>query len=193
MTSWPHPAHPDLLPFLSRMPFSPNIAFHAKILTNLALRSRGQILYSVDEFCIFVNPVLNFGSTPAFWECHSRPSLGRQKCNVQQPHDTEGLKRLKNLTVNRQKRLCFIVTRQNCARAVLTVKTFQGNSNLTISPDLHWFLTPEEYLERELKNQFPCSQKHSPRHYKTLEPAYNLKIFRNFICERPRKPPKHNS
>ena len=93
MTSWPHPVHPELLPFLSRMPFSPNIASHAKILTNLALRSRGQIPYPVDEFCIFFNPVLNFGSTPAFWECHSRLSLGRQKCNVQQPHDTEGLNR----------------------------------------------------------------------------------------------------
>ena len=53
MTSWPHPVHPEILPFLPRMPFSPNIASHAKILTNLALRSRGQIPYPVDEFCIF--------------------------------------------------------------------------------------------------------------------------------------------
>ena len=38
-------------------------------------------------------------------------------------------------------------------------QTFQGNSNLAISADLHGFLTPEEYRNR--KNQFPRSQKHS--------------------------------
>ena len=62
--------------------------------------------------------------------------------------------------VNRQpsKRFFFTVNGQKCT-AILTVKTFQGNSNLAISADLHGFLTPEEYRNR--KNQFPRSQKHS--------------------------------
>ena len=62
------------------------------------------------------------------------------------------------LTVNPQK-VFFTV---NCQKrtAILTGKTSQGNSNLTILADLHGFLTPEEYLNR--KNQFPRSP---CRHY----------------------------
>ena len=87
LNNWPH----DLMTASSGSQTSaisiPNTVFSQycipyQVLTNLALRSRGQIPYPVDEFCIFfLNPVLNFGSTPGSWECHSRPSLGRQKCN----------------------------------------------------------------------------------------------------------------
>ena len=45
------------------------------------------------------------------------------------------------------------------SNTVLTVKTFQGISNLTLSADLHRLLAPEESLH--LKNHGPCCQKHS--------------------------------
>ena len=44
-------------------------------------------------------------------------------------------------------------------RIILTVKTFQGISNLTISADLSVLLAPEESLNS--KNRGPSSQKHS--------------------------------
>ena len=47
---------------------------------------------------------------------------------------------------------------QKC-RLTLTVKKFQGISNLTISADLHGILAPKEFLN--WKNQRPCSQKHT--------------------------------
>ena len=50
-----------------------------------------------------------------------------------------------NLTVNHQKRLFLFVNRQKCG-VILTVKTFQGFSNLGISADLHGLLAPEESL-----------------------------------------------
>ena len=45
-----------------------------------------------------------------------------------------------NLTVNHQKRLFLTVNRQRCG-VILTVKTFQGISNLLISADLNWIKT----------------------------------------------------
>ena len=64
-------------------------------------------------------------------------------------------------------------------------------SNLTISADLHGLLAPEEFLH--LKNYRPCCQKHSLWTSQDLTTLLYLKIFGNFICERPRQPPKHNS
>ena len=63
--------------------------------------------------------------------------------------------------VNRQpsKKVIFYgQLRQKCM-LTLTVKKFQSISNLTISADLHGILAPKEFLN--LKNQFPCSQKHT--------------------------------
>ena len=65
-------------------------------------------------------------------------------------------------------------------------------SNLTISADLHGLMAPEESLH--LKNHCPCCQNPLSKHYKTLQlNLLYLKIFGNFISERLRQPPKHNS
>ena len=70
------------------------------------------------------------------------------------------------LTVSRRERLFFTVNLQN-RTLILTVKTFQGIANLTISADLHGFLAPEESLH--LKNHWPCCQNPPSEHYKTLQ------------------------
>ena len=49
------------------------------------------------------------------------------------------------LTVSRQTALNLTVNRQKCG-VILTVKTFQGFSNLGISANLHRLLAPEESL-----------------------------------------------
>ena len=64
-------------------------------------------------------------------------------------------------------------------------------SNLTISADLHGLLASEEFLH--LKNHGPCCQKHSLWTSQGLKTLLYHKIFGNFICERPRQPPKHSS
>ena len=49
------------------------------------------------------------------------------------------------LTVNRQKKFIFTLNRQKFI-ALLTVETFQGISNLTISADLHRLLALSKNL-----------------------------------------------
>ena len=88
-----------------------------------------------------------------------------------------------------KKPVIFTVNRQK-VRVILTVKTFQGISNLTISTKF-WLLknlftwkTTRHVVKNTHTLSFSLSE-----HYKTLQ----LKIFANCICERPRVPPKHNS
>ena len=83
------------------------------------------------------------------------------------------------LTVSREKGLKF--NRQPSKKVI---------SDLAISDDLHGLLAPEESLN--WKNQFPCSQKHSLLKLQDLT-CLHLKVFRNFIFERPRQPPNQNS
>ena len=80
-----------------------------------------------------------------------------------------------NLTVNHQKRLSLTVNRQRCG-VILTVKTFQGISNLLISPDLNWIKTGA------------CSQKHSFWTLQHLTVFLYLKYFEKKINNR--KPSK---
>ena len=56
----------------------------------------------------------------------------------------------------------------------------------------HGLLAPEESSSK-LENQFPCSQKHSFWTLQDLKTCVYLKVFWNFMNERPRQPPKHNS
>ena len=97
LTLWPHDRIqriPNFCHFYPECRFLPILhpmsRFGPILLSGVEVKSR---ILSMNFAFFFLNPVLNFGSTPASWECHSRPSLGRQKCNVQQPHDTEGLNR----------------------------------------------------------------------------------------------------
>ena len=84
------------------------------------------------------------------------------------------------LTVSRRERLFFSVNLQKCT-VILTVKTFQGIVNLSISADLHGLLAPEESLH--LKNHWPCCQNTLSEHYKTLQLCHvlteNIWIFYN--------------
>ena len=88
------------------------------------------------------------------------------------------------------KKVIFTVNRQKC-RLIITINKFPDISNLTISADLHGPLAPEEFLN--WKSQFSCSQKHSPLTLQKLATCLYLRLFRNFIGERPRQPQKHNS
>ena len=86
---------------------------------------------------------------------------------------------------NRQpsKKIFFTVSRQKY-RQILTVKKFQGITNLTISADLYGDSCPWKKSLNSKKN-VPCFSK------KLFLEIMN--VFGNFISERPRKPPKHNS
>ena len=66
-----------------------------------------------------------------------------------------GMKVSMGFIVSRQTALRFTVNRQQC-RLRLTVKTFQGVSNLTISADLDGIPAPKEFLNWE--NQFSWSK-----------------------------------
>ena len=80
-------------------------------------------------------------------------------------------------------------------RVISIVKTFQGILNLTNSADLHGFLAPEESPQKLGKPRAMLSKTLSlnvTRSDLTLT-FLNLKIFRNFVCEKPRQPPRHNS
>ena len=94
LTSWPHDliqCIPNFCHFYPECRFLPILhpipRFWPILLSAVEVKS----LIPPMNFAFFLNLVLNFGSTTGSWECHSRPSSGRQKCNVQQPHDTEGL------------------------------------------------------------------------------------------------------
>ena len=98
------------------------------------------------------------------------------------------------LTVNRQKKkVIFTLNRQKFI-ALLTVETLPGISNLTISADLHRLLAFSRNLLTGKTRLHVVLQNTLSRHYlQDLTTCLNLKIFQNFMCERPRQPPKHNS
>ena len=97
------------------------------------------------------------------------------------------------LTVSRPKRFFFffLTPISNKFRLILTVKKFQGISDLTLLSGRHGLPTPEgisklEKLVTMLSKKIP----------KTITLPYillNLKILSILYSERPRQPPKHNS
>ena len=88
--------------------------------------------------------------------------------------------------------LFFTVSHHKC-RLVLTVKKFQGISNLAfflvfqlIFMDL-WLLN-----NLQTGKPVPTFSKHSFKTLQHLSTCLYLKIFRNFTSKRPRQPPTHN-
>ena len=78
---------------------------------------------------------------------------------------------------------------------VKNAEKFQQNiSNLaflSISADFHGLLAPEDWIASvKLENQFLGQFSKTDSFY--IVPLY-LKLFPNFVSERPRKPPKHIS
>ena len=103
--------------------------------------------------CVFfVLTCISWGARMSqWWEQRPPTSVTR----VQIPASTQYVRVSMGLTVRRRERLFFIFNLQKCT-VILTVKTFQGIANLTISADLHGLLAPEESLH--LKNHWPCCE-----------------------------------
>ena len=62
--------HPDLLLSLSQIPFSSPILHLMSRFWDIRLSSNGQIPYSVNKFCVFLNPSPYFGSKIFYDKCY---------------------------------------------------------------------------------------------------------------------------
>ena len=88
------------------------------------------------------------------------------------------------------------INRQKVSRhfnlACFSISADRAPLKQSILSHRHGLLAPEESSSK-LENQFPCSQKHSYYTLQDLKTCLYLKLFWNFMSERPRQPPKHNS